>query len=385
MNVDLYLDFLRYSLNDNLTVPSSIGKINWQGLLKFAKEQAIVGVYSRRILFDNNDLNKCDWQGNKPGEDDVMEWMGEVAKLRKRNHLLFEKSADLAKKFHEKDFCCCILKGQGNALHYPMPDLRTSGDIDIWAWQKCSKGVSTRQFIGDFVRKDFPKAKMMYLHIDYPIYNNVPVEVHFYPSILNNPIRNKKLQKFFNSQKNIVLKHIVSHTIENATYSFPAPTDSFNRIFELCHIMHHEFDEGIGLRQLIDYYYLLRRGFTEEERQHDYKLLNSFGMYRFASAVMYIMKTVLGLEDKYLLMLPDEKAGKLLLRDVIRGGNFGKYNKSFSHDGKDINPKRYFYKTFHNLSLVRYYPSETLWEPLFRTWHFLWRKSTQNNQLQKEQ
>lgn len=385
MNVDLYLDFLRYSLNDNLPVPSSIGKINWQGLLKFAKEQAIVGVYSRRILFDNNDLNKCDWQGNKPGEDNVMEWMGEVAKLRKRNHLLFEKSADLAKKFHEKDFCCCILKGQGNALHYPMADLRTPGDIDIWVWQKCNKGVSTRQVVGDFVRKDFPDAKMMYLHIDYPIYNNVPVEVHFYPSILNNPLRNKKLQKFFNSQKNVVLKHIVSHTIENATYSFPTPTDSFNRIFELCHIMHHEFDEGIGLRQLIDYYYLLRRGFTEEDRQHDCKLLKSFGMFRFASAVMYIMKTVLGLEDKYLLMLPDEKAGRLLLRDVISGGNFGKYNKSFSHDGKDINPKRYFYKTFHNLSLVRYYPSETLWEPLFRTWHFLWRKSTQNNHLQKEQ
>lgn len=373
MNVDIYLEFLRYSLNDSVTLSKSIAKINWQNLLTFAKEQAIVGIYARRILFSNDKLNECNWYGNKPSEDDVMDWMGEVAKLRKRNHLLFEKSANLAKRFRSDGFKSSILKGQGNALHYPMPDIRTSGDIDIWVWPKETDGQSNREVIGSYVRKSFPDAKMMYLHIDYPIYNNVPVEVHVYPSILNNPFRNKKLQRYFNSQKEPITNHIVAYKIDKEEFSFPAPTDSFNRIFELCHIMHHEFDEGIGLRQLIDYYYLLHRGFTEEERQQDCKMLSSFGMYRFASAVMYIMKEVLGLENKYLLMPPDNRAGRLLLRDIIRGGNFGKYNKSFSHDGKDINPKRYFYKTFHNLSLVRYYPSETLWEPLFRTWHFFWR------------
>lgn len=373
MNVDIYIEFLRYSLNDRVSVPKSIANINWQKLLMFAKEQAIVGIYARRILFSNGKLNECNWYGNKPSEDDVMDWMGEVAKLRKRNHLLFERSADLAHRFNSDGFECCILKGQGNALHYPMPDLRTSGDIDIWVWPKETDRQSNREVIGSYVRKSFPDAKTMYLHIDYPIYNNVPVEVHVYPSILNNPFRNKKLQRYFNSQKENIANHIVAYKTDKEEFSFSVPTESFNRIFELCHIMHHEFDEGIGLRQLIDYYYLLHRGFTEEERQQDYKLLSSFGMYRFASAVMYIMKEVLGLEDKNLIMPPDDKAGRLLLRDIIRGGNFGKYNKSFIHNGKDINPKRYFYKTFHNLSLVRYYPSETLWEPLFRTWHFFWR------------
>lgn len=373
MNVDIYLEFLRYSLNDNMPVPSSIEKINQQGLLEFAKEQAIVGIYARRILFANEKLSECNWQGNKPDEDEVMEWMGEVAKLRKRNHLLFEKSAEITKTFQDEDFERCILKGQGNALHYPVPDLRTSGDIDIWVWQQNGEDQSSHEVIGNYVRKSFPDAKMMYLHIDYPIFNNVPVEVHIYPSILNNPFRNKKLQRYFNNQKEIVANHIVTYKSDKDTFSFPAPTDSFNRIFELCHIMHHEFDEGIGLRQLIDYYYLLRRGFTEEERRQDCKLLSSFGMYHFTSAVMYIMKKVLSLEDKYLLIPPEEKTGRLLLRDIIRGGNFGKYNKSFVHDGKDINLKRNFYKTFHNLSLVRYYPGEALWEQLFRTWHFLWR------------
>lgn len=42
-------------------------------------------------------LNECNWLGNRPSEDDVMDWMAEVAKLRKRNLLLFEKSTDIAR------------------------------------------------------------------------------------------------------------------------------------------------------------------------------------------------------------------------------------------------------------------------------------------------
>lgn len=374
MNVDTYLEFLRFALNDDSVVPDSVANINWQDLLRFAKEQAIVGIYARRILFGNSKLDGCNWLGNRPNEDDVMDWMGEVAKLRKRNNLLFEKSAEIAQQFHKDGFDCCILKGQGNALRYPMPELRTSGDIDVWVNRKSSKIGVLRKEIYNKVKPNYQDAEMVYQHIEYTVGSNVPVEIHFHATYLNNPFRNIKLQKLLKEALPLLSKHIVTYSESTNNYSFPAPTDNFNRVFELCHIMHHEFDVGIGLRQLIDYFYLLCRGFTEEERQQECRLLSSYGMYRFAAAVMYIMKNVLGLEEKYLLMEPDEKAGTLLLRDVLRGGNFGKYNQSFAHNGKDINPKRFFYKTFHNLSLIRYYPSETFWEPLFRTWHFFWRK-----------
>lgn len=373
MEIQNYLDFLRYSLSDSSTIPESIVGIKWNKLLVFAKEQAIVGVYARRLLFENEKLNECDWMSNRPSEDDVMEWMGEVTKIRRRNHLLFEKTAEISKKVKRDGFNCCILKGQGNALRYPIPDLRTSGDIDIWIWRRDLKDRDLRELVKKSIRNSFPNTEMVYQHIEYPIYKDVPVEVHFHASYFNNPFKNKKLQMYFNNQKSIVSSNIVSWEKGTKTYAFPAPTDNFNRFFELCHIMHHEFDEGIGLRQLVDYYYLLRRGFTEEERRQDCKLLRSFKMYRFASAVMFIMKEVFGLDDKYLLVKPDNKSGLRLFNDIIRGGNFGKHNKSFKHNHKAINPQRFFFKTFHNLSLVRHFPSETLWEPLFRTWHFLWR------------
>ena len=62
--------------------------------------------------------------------------------------------------------------------------------------------------------------------------------------------------------------------------------------------MHHFFFEGIGLRQMIDYYYLLRRGFTEEERKETVRVLKYTNMERFARAVMYVMHDVLGLSHQ---------------------------------------------------------------------------------------
>lgn len=371
-----FLIFLRYSLNSKHGVPECVGKMHWHELLLFARQQAIAGVFAHCILYDNKKLLECNWQGNAPTEDDVMEWMGEVTKIKRRNILLSKKTEETAKRLRKVGFNCCTLKGQGNGLYYPIPELRTSGDIDVWIWPNNSNGKSERKIVTDFVLKQFPNKDLdlCYKDIKYPIYDNIPVEVHFFPSTLNNPFRNRKLLRFFKEHRDEQGKHEVTWKCGNESFSFPTPTDSFNRIFQLCHVMHHYFDEGIGLRQLIDYYYLLRRGFTESERQEDCEILRSLGMLRFGAAVMYIMKQVLGLDDKYLLMPSDEKTGKRLLLDILNGGNFGQYNEAFSHEGKRINPNRFLYKTLHNLSLANYYPSEALWEPLFRTWHFFWRK-----------
>ena len=61
--------------------------------------------------------------------------------------------------------------------------------------------------------------------------------------------------------------------------------------------MHHFFFEGIGLRQMVDYFYLLKQGFTEEEKRQIVEVIKRVNMFKFATGVMYIMKESLGLED----------------------------------------------------------------------------------------
>ena len=69
----------------------------------------------------------------------------------------------------------------------------------------------------------------------------------------------------------------------------------------------------------------------------------------------------------------DEKRGKLLLAEILNGGNFGKHFTKYGHFTQQGMAKKYFLKIWRNMHFVRYYPAEALSEPIFRTWHFFWR------------
>ena len=140
--------------------------------------------------------------------------------------------------------------------------------------------------------------------------------------------------------------------------------------------MHHFFDEGIGLRQLMDYFYLMK---NEKCRMKNLQfgetnlpdVLEHLGLRKFAGAVMYVLQEVFGLEDEYLIVPVDEWRGKTLLEEILRGGNFGHYSGLTEHGAAT----KYFLKIKRNMRFVRQYPAEALCEPLFRTWHFFWRLS----------
>ena len=70
---------------------------------------------------------------------------------------------------------------------------------------------------------------------------------------------------------------------------------------------------------------------------------------------------------------PNEKEGKKLLEEIMKGGNFGQYDergKEFKNGGMI---KHGIWKLKRVMRLVRSYPEEALWEPVFRVWHLGWR------------
>ena len=89
------------------------------------------------------------------------------------------------------------------------------------------------------------------------------------------------------------------------------------------HIYRHFLYEGVGLRQLLDYYFVLKaaQGRYFEETV---STLKEFGMIRFARGVMWIMKNIFLLEPEYLLCAPDEKEGRYILEaDIIEKIDIG--------------------------------------------------------------
>ena len=332
MNVEIYLDFLRFALTDNSAVPNSVSNINWQGLLRFAKEQAVVGIYARRILFSNDKLNECNWLGNKPNEDDVMDWMVTVSKIAKQNRKVNAVAVKVTKGFRQQGFNACVLKGQSNALLYPDPSSRTPGDIDVYVhplqqgdrWRNDEAAI--RKAI-TFCKKLDKSSRAVYHHIDIPAVDKVPVEVHYRATWLNSPVNNRRLQKLLSTllSREDDTKLVALH--EEAG-EITVPGFSFNVVFQLSHILNHLLHEGVGLRQLVDYYYLLRSHAcsTEDQAWLDTSLKRC-GLHQVSSAVSWMLVNVLGLPESYLITTPNESYGQQLMREMMASGNFGKYDK----------------------------------------------------------
>lgn len=190
---------------------------------------------------------------------------------------------------------------------------------------------------------------------------------------MNNPIYHARLQKWFKRNADLQCSHIVR--LPDGAGDIAIPTTAFNVIYQLTHLYHHFFDEGIGMRQIIDYYFVLVK--NEERRMKNLTALQRelkyLGLWKFAGAMMYVLHEVLGLSEEKMIAPMDEKRGKLLLAEILNGGNFGQHFTKYGHFTQQGMAKKYFLKIWRNMHFVRYYPAEALCEPLFRTWHFLWR------------
>ena len=86
-----------------------------------------------------------------------------------------------------------------------------------------------------------------------------------------------------------------------------------------------------------------------------------------------MLHEVLGLPKEKMIASMDEKRGKLLLAEILEGGNFGRHFTKYGGFTHQSMGKKYFLKIWRNMHFVSYYPAEALSEPIFRTWHFFWR------------
>ena len=355
--------FLRYSLGDKVDMSIVVANIDWQQLYTFASKQAILG-----ICFDGIErLGEEYPEGLKKNpieRDFLMTWMGAAQQIRRQNMKLNGVAAKLYSKFREDGLRCCILKGQGNALMYPNPYSRNPGDIDIWV-------NASREQITEYAKKHFKLGDdIRYQHIETSV-DGVPVELHFFPCTMNNPIYNARLQKWFKRNADLQCSNVVS--LPDDIGEIAIPTTAFNVIYQLTHLYHHFFDEGIGMRQIIDYYYVVNNDELLAIKDTLQKELKHLGLWKFAGAVMFVLHEALGLSGEKMIAPMDEKRGKLLLAEILNGGNFGKHFTKYGHFTQQGMAKKYFLKIWRNMHFVRYYPAEALSEPIFRTWHFFWR------------
>lgn len=361
-----FFSFLRYCLGNKGNMSNVVAGMDWQQLYSFASKQTILGLCFDGIERLGNEYPD-ELRHNPIKQNLLMAWMGKSQQIRRQNMKVNMVAAKLYAMLREEGFRCCILKGQGNALMYPNPYSRTSGDIDVWVNASCEK-------ITEYAKKHFKlKDDIRYHHLE-TVMDGVPVELHFFPGVMNNPIYNARLQKWFRRNADLQCSNVVS--LPNGAGEIAVPITSFNVIYQLSHLYHHFFDEGIGMRQIIDYYFIVSSDELLVIRDRDalQKELKHLGLWKFAGAVMSVLRETLGLPEERMIAPMDEKRGSLLLSEIMDSGNFGTHFIKYGRFTQQGMAKKYFLKIWRNMHFVRYYPAEALSEPIFRTWHFFWRK-----------
>ena len=446
-------------LRERLSAVPSVHE--WQVLFEFCKRQSLLGIGFAAV-------EKLHEVGVECPADIRLKWYGYALKIERMNEKLNMQCGEITKQYEHDGLQCCILKGQGNLLNYPesLRMRRTPGDIDLWCITPPSglsmPNASLRDYtnyhginaVMEYVRMQFRQQgidanpKACYHHIDAPSMDGTKVEVHYRPAFLRSPLRNWRMQRWF--------EHHADECMKNKTHlGFSMMTSSVNVVYHMCHLYTHIFEGGIGLRQLMDYYFALRvwhndvmeckdlqtQGMWSEglgtpvmSAQKVMAVIRSFGMGKFAGAVMFVINEVFGggnenekgqrrtrretdgcpqadfvgesessefkqnlnggpqaddgeerelkrinreLKENnfapWMICEPNEKEGKKLLDEIMKGGNFGQYDTRDAALKKGGMMMHGVWKLKRVMRLVRSYPEEALWEPVFRVWHLGWR------------
>ena len=347
-----YLDFLQYAIDNKKAVPESMQYIDWHGLFEFAYKQALLG-----IVFDA--IQGLDIKFDAKDKPLMMKWFALSEQIKKKNLIVNRQCVEITERLKAAGFDCCILKGQGNAMMYPNPLTRTSGDIDVWV-------DGSREEIYKYVRSVVPKSFNQDKHIEFPVFKDTVVEIHYSPTTFFNPFYQKRLNRYI---ERIRKEQFANKKDFWRDGTIAVPTDDFNIIFQLCHIKSHFFVEGIGLRQLIDYFYLLKQSNASNDEKD---ILKHLGLYRFATGVMWIMKYVLGLEDKYLIVEPDEKIGRVVLEDVLATGNFGHHDERYKARKRNL-LMRGITDSWRLITLIGVFPEDVIFKLIQKIYNQRWK------------
>ena len=366
---NLFFELIQVTIgrrNSLSRVPSSEA---WNLLFNISVKQAVAGVcFCGLQRLPANQLSELPKRL-------MMQWFALAEGIKKRNVLMNNLCVELLQMMNNEGLRCAILKGQGVAVLYNSIDnewpqlglYRQSGDIDVWVDGGMDNALK-------WCRKKYGDVDFDYINAHVPVFKDVEVELHWRVQSMTNLFRNRKLQQWLEREetKEMILGGKASLPCGD---DITVPTTEFNAFYLMLHCFNHEFSSGLGLRQLMDYYCLLvSLHKTHGEQGVLNRLFSEFGMERFVGAVMWIMQEVFGLEREYLLSDPVEKEGRYILAEVMEGGNFGHHDNRIRKVGRG-KWMSVFATLQHTLHMLRRYPSEVLWVPVWMVYHFVWKRT----------
>lgn len=358
----LFFELIQVAIGRCNTLSREPSELEWKEVYDLADKHAVAGV----VFATLEELVK---QGLKPPTEILLEWIGQSEQIKRDNLVVSQRCKEIEDILSTGGFRSCVLKGQGTALYYKNSQYRQSGDIDVWVTKDGrSKTNDVRRAVWQFANSHgYHVGHVDIKHSDVDFFEDVPVEVHYIPSWMFSPFKNKRLQSFFVEQAD---RQFGNKDVEAG---FTHTTIEFDMVYSLVHIYRHVFEEGIGLRQLLDYYHILIHS-NMQQRKVAYVQLEALGMGKFAGGIMYMLHECFKLESEYFVCEPNERHGRFLLSEILAAGNFGHYDSRYQPKASEKRFANGLITLKRDMHYLSYYPSEVMWMPFWKLWHWGWRK-----------
>lgn len=341
-NTQAFFELVRAGLWEKEARLAPYGVVDFSEVLRLATEQSVVGLVAAGLEHVSD---------MKVPQERALQFVGQTLQIEQRNKAMNAFVAELIERLRKADIYAILVKGQGIAQCYEKPLWRASGDVDLLLNEEnYLKAADNLKSIATSVDEENPHNKHLAMTID-----GWSVEMH-------GTLRSG-LWKGLDEELDMVME-VVSLGEEKRSMEFydskgakvqihlPAPDEDV--IFVFSHILQHFFMEGIGLRQICDWYRLLwtYRELLNQELLEQ-RIKKAGVMTEWKAFYMLAIKYLGMPEEVSCFMFQDarsekwEKKANKVMAFVLETGNFG-HNRDYSYY------KKYPYLIYKVISLCHH-------------------------------
>lgn len=290
------------------------GEPDWDLVLKMAKQHAVLSLLDP-LLDEPEEARKM--------PENVKLCIREEAKrtVRQNYHLLYLERQLLC-ELQKEGIEMILLKGASTACFYPVPELRKSGDVDLFLVD-----ADKRERAGECMKKQGLKENPAHSVNHHEVFvTKEPIEVEMH-TLLAEPFDDKTANRKMQQIQKRLSGQVWTKTLMGVEFPFPVLPDGIHAYYLLLHMLQHFLRAGFGLKLLCDWVVFWRRDIDPAEVLQYRELVSQSGLTGFSDMVTAVCIRFLGLEEEngqsILWQEPAEKDRIEFMEEILRSLEFG--------------------------------------------------------------
>lgn len=291
----------------------------WKDIYRISNEQTVTG-----IMLDA--ISKLPDE-QKPESKLRLQWIVTQKLIERKNGLMNKELVVLSEELKEKGIISYLLKGQGVAQSYPIPEHRVSGDIDYYFEERYFKAASDFFSSKGCIIEDEPDAS----HAE-TSYKGTIIEIHRRSATFFT----KRLQKRYDEISSEIIKDDKESIIIGGNEIAVLPP-MLNALQLLSHMLRHILMSGLGLRQICDWVLFVYNYQRRIDKELFIAQIKELQLYNTYKAITAIATDYLGLPKEYAvceISAKDKAIAKKVMVHIMQYGNFGHYKEHYTTETK---------------------------------------------------